>query len=198
VTRIALVVFDDFTDIDLYLAWDLLNRVETSDWTVEIVGSERTHRSTAGLEVAPHAGLEACRRADAVLFGSGRGSRKCVASRAFLDSFSLDPTRQLIGSQCSGALILAALGLLEKQPATTHPKARAALEALGVNVVDVPLAVTGNVATAGGCLAAVYLASWIVDRLAGREQQEAVLRSVAPVGQQRDLLDGVREVLAGC
>ena len=165
-TRVALVVFDDFTDIDLFLAWDLLNRVEIPDWSVEIVGSKQTHRSTAGLEVTPRAGLETCRNADAVLFGSGRGSRKCMASRSFLDSFSLDPTRQLIGSQCSGALILAALGLLE-----------------------------GNVATAGGCLAAVYLASWVVDRLGGREQRDAILRSVAPVGQESALLDGVREVL---
>ncbi len=197
-TYIVLVAFDDFTDIDLYLAWDLLNRVESADWSVEIVGSASTHRSTAGLEVAPHAGLDACRRADAVLFTSGRGSRKCIASREFLESFSLDPSRQLIGSQCSGALILATLGLLEGQPATTHPRARGELEALGVRVVDAPLVVHGNVATAGGCLAATYLASWVLDRLAGREQRDQVLRSVAPVGQESDLLRSVEAALDLC
>lgn len=193
--HVALVTFDDFTDVDLYLAWDLLNRVETPDWSVEIVGSAPSHRSVAGLKIEPHAGLEACRRADAVLFGSGSGSRKCIASREFLAAFSLDPDRQLIGSQCSGALILAALGLLDGKPATTHPSARAELEALGVRVIDAPLVVRGNVATAGGCLAAVHLASWVLDRLAGREQRNAILRSVAPVAQERELLQGVQQIL---
>jgi len=195
-TYIALVAFDDFTDIDIHLAWDLLNRAEVPDWTVEIVGSARSHRSATGLELEPHAGLDACRRADAVLFGSGRGSRECIASREFLGSFSLDPQRQLIGSQCSGALILAALGLLEGMPATTHPRARAELEALGVRVIDAPLVVRGNVATAGGCLAAVYLASWVLERLAGQEQRDAVLRSVAPVAQGGELLGSVSEILS--
>ena len=195
-TRIALVAFDDFTDIDIHLAWDLLNRVDVPDWRVEIVGSASTHRSVSGVEIATHAGLDSCRHADAVLFGSGKGSRKCIASREFLDAFSLDPARQLIGSQCSGALILASLGLLEGGPATTHTLARAELEALGVSVVDAPLVVRGNVATAGGCLASVYLASWVVERLAGREQREKVLRAVAPVGEEADLLGSVERILA--
>ena len=193
---ITLVTFDDFTDIDLQLAWDLLNRVEVPDWRVEIVGAASTHRSRTGIEVATRGGLDACRRADAVLFGSGPGSRKCVTSRGFLGSLALDPTRQLIGSQCSGALILAALGLLNDRPATTHPQARAELEAMGVAIVDAPLVVNGNVATAGGCLAAMYLTSWVVDRLAGRDQRTAILRSVAPVGEAPAFLESVERVLA--
>ncbi len=193
---VTLVAFDDFTDIDLQLAWDLLNRVEMPRWRVEIVGSATTHRSRTGIEVATRGGLDACYRADAVLFGSGPGSRKCIASREFLDSLALDPTRQLIGSQCSGALILAALGLLEDRPATTHPLVRTELEAMGVAVVEAPLVVDGNIATAGGCLAATYLSSWIVDRLAGRDQRNAILRSVAPVAEAPALLESVERVLA--
>lgn len=193
---VTLVAFDDFTDIDLLLAWDLLSRVERPDWHVEIVGTAPTHRSRTGIDLATRGRLDACRRADAVLFGSGPGSRKCITSREFLASFALDPTRQLIGSQCSGALILAALGLLEARPATTHPQARAELEAMGVAILDAPLVVDGNVATAAGCLAATYLASWVVDRLGGREQRDAMLRSVAPVGEEADLLGSVERVLA--
>ncbi len=193
---VTLVAFDDFTDIDLQLAWDLLNRVEMPRWRVEIVGSATTHRSRTGIEVATRGGLDACPRADAVLFGSGPGSRKCIASPEFLDSLALDPTRQLIGSQCSGALILAALGLLEDRPATTHPLVRTELEAMGVAVVEAPLVVDGNIATAGGCLAATYLSSWVVERLAGRDQRDAVLRSVAPVGEAPALLESVERVLA--
>ena len=30
--KIAIVIFDKFTDIDLWLMWDLLNRVRVPDW----------------------------------------------------------------------------------------------------------------------------------------------------------------------
>jgi putative intracellular protease/amidase len=35
--EIAIVAFDDFTDIDVFLPWDLLNRVKERGWTVKIV-----------------------------------------------------------------------------------------------------------------------------------------------------------------
>ena len=36
--RISIVIFDDFTDIDLFLMWDLLNRVRLPEWELRIVG----------------------------------------------------------------------------------------------------------------------------------------------------------------
>lgn len=41
----------------------------------------------------------------------------------------------------------------------------------------------GNVATAGGCLAALYLVGWVVDRLFGAEKSLETLRPVLPGGQ---------------
>ena len=38
--KIALVAYDHFTDIDLFLAWDLLNRVRTTHWSVRIVADQ--------------------------------------------------------------------------------------------------------------------------------------------------------------
>ena len=48
--------------------------------------------------------------------------------------------------------------------------------------------------TNGG--AATYLTSWVVDRLAGRDQRDEILRSVAPVGEAPALLKSVERVLA--
>ena len=36
--KIAIVIFDKFTDIDLFLMWDLLNRVRVAGWEVKILG----------------------------------------------------------------------------------------------------------------------------------------------------------------
>ncbi len=48
--QIAIVIFDDFTDIDLFLMWDILNRNKI-DWQIKILGTKEQHRSTHGLLV---------------------------------------------------------------------------------------------------------------------------------------------------
>ncbi len=37
--KISLVIFDQFTDLDLFLMWDLFNRVRLPEWQVRILGS---------------------------------------------------------------------------------------------------------------------------------------------------------------
>ena len=80
-------------------------------------------------------------------------------SPGFLATLRLDPQRQLVGSQCSGALLLARLGLLDDVPVCTDLITKPWVVATGANVVDAPFAANGNVATAGGCLASQYLAA---------------------------------------
>ena len=66
--------------------------------------------------------------------------------------------RQLIGSQCSGALVLAKLGLLEGRPACTDLHTKKWVVESGVAVIDQPFYAESNIATAGGCLASQYTA----------------------------------------
>ncbi|WP_415873168.1 hypothetical protein [Burkholderia ubonensis] len=54
--HIALVAFDQFTDIDLFLMWDILGR-NRDDWQVRIVGNHDVLRSAHGLPVNPHGTL---------------------------------------------------------------------------------------------------------------------------------------------
>jgi putative intracellular protease/amidase len=181
--KIAIVVFDKFTDVDLWLMWDLLNRVRAADWSVKILGERETHVSATEMSVATHGRIEEANNADAVLFVSGQGTREKMHDVAWLDRFNLKPEKQLIGSICSGSLILAALGLLEGKTATTYPTSKAALENLGIKVVEKPFVTNGNVATAGGCLALQYLCGWTIENLAGKDWRDLVLKSVQPVGE---------------
>lgn len=181
--NIAIVTFDDYTDIDVILIWDLLNRVHLPGWSVRILGDHQFHRSMTGLSVPVHGHISESSTADAVLFTSGKGTRVKIQDPTYLAQFALDPQRQLIGSICSGALLLAALGLLQGKRATTYPSAKATLESYGVEVVERPIVIEGNVATAGGCLAGQYLAGWVIQRLVGEAVASAVLTSCQPVGE---------------
>lgn len=181
--KTSIVIFDKFTDIDLFLMWDLLNRVHIPDWSVRILGEKAEHISATGISIATHGRIEEANDADAVLFVSGTGTRVCIADENWLSKFSLDPERQVIGSICSGALILAKLGLLEGKTATTYPTIKSTLESLGVEVVEKPFINHGNIATAGGCLAQQYLIGWMVEKLADKEWSDLILRSIQPVGE---------------
>jgi transcriptional regulator GlxA family with amidase domain len=180
---VAIVTFDRFTDLDVFLAWDLLNRVRAPDWRVRLLGTEAQHRSRAGLAIAMHAPVEEAAGAEAVLFASGPATRTLCRDREWLGRFRLAPERQLIGAMCSGALLLAGLGLLDGRPATTYPTAREQLAAMGVRVVDEPFVRAGRVATAAACLAGVDLAGWVVEELLGAPARAAMLDEVRPVGR---------------
>ena len=126
--KIAIVVFDKFTDVDLFLMWDLLNRVRVEDWSVKILGEKDAHVSATGIEIKTHGRIEEANSSDAVLFVSGQGTRERIADENWLAKFDLNAEKQLVGSICSGALILAKLGLLQNKLATTYPTSKTLLE----------------------------------------------------------------------
>lgn len=181
--RVRLVAFDGFTDLDLFFMWDLLNRVHLPNWSVGIIGDSSFHTSMTGMPVPMHGAIAEANTADAVLFTSGKGTRTKICDSEYLAQFNLNPEKQLIGSICSGALVLGALGLLNGRRATTYPSAKKTLEQYGVEVIEQPIVIEGNVATAGGCLAAQYLAGWVIERLVGSAISKAVIKSCQPVGE---------------
>jgi transcriptional regulator GlxA family with amidase domain len=184
--KAVIVTFDKFTDIDIFLTWDLLNRVKRKDneFVVKIVGTETTHKSSCGLDLATHGFIEECNDADLVFFGSGYGVRNVIKDNAYLERFNLNPEKQIICSMCSGAVIIAALGHLKGLTATAYPSTFELLKSYGVDVIeDKHLVIHGNIATAAGCLAAVDLIGWAIEKLYDEKIREAVIASVLPIGQ---------------
>jgi transcriptional regulator GlxA family with amidase domain len=128
--------------------------------------------------------IEECNNADLVFFASGSGTRAIYKDENYLSRFDLDPKRQLICSMCSGALLLAALGQLDGLTATTYPTVFNELRAFGIEVIeDHHLVAHGNIATAAGCLAAVDLVGWAVEKLYDEKTKQSVIASVLPIGQ---------------
>lgn len=184
--KAVIVTFDKFTDVDIFLAWDLLNRVKFRDNTfeVKIIGTKTSHRSVCGINLETQGLIEECADADLVFFGSGPGTREVIKDDVYLNRFKLNPEKQIICSMCSGALIIAALGYLEGIPATTYPTAYEALKGYGVEVIEDKHIVTqGNIGTAAGCLAAVDLMAWAIEKMYNAEVSDDVIASVLPVGK---------------
>jgi transcriptional regulator GlxA family with amidase domain len=137
-----------------------------------------------GLSVHAQASLADARTADAVILGSGTRTIQISEDLEVMSALKFDPARQLIGAQCSGALLLAKLGLLQGVPACTDLVTKPWVQKGGIEVLDQPFHARGNVATAGGCLASVYLAAWVISRAEGGEAARNALHYVAPVGEK--------------
>jgi transcriptional regulator GlxA family with amidase domain len=184
--HIAILTFEGFNELDSLIALGVLNRVKKPGWRVSIASPAARVRSMNGVVLEAQASLREASAADAVIVGSGMLTREIVSDAALMAQLQLDPSKQLLGAQCSGTLVLAKLGLLDGVPACTDLTTKPWVQEAGVDVLNQPFFASGNVATAGGCLASPYLAAWVIARLEGTEAAESALHYVAPVGEKED------------
>lgn len=182
--QIAVLTFDGFNELDSFIAAAILNRLRGQGWAAHVTSPSETVTSLNGVTIQRQKPLEFATQADAVIIGSGSRTRVIAEDAELLSRIVLDPSRQLIGAQCSGTLLLAKLGLIGALPACTDLTTKPWVIEAGVEVIDAPFVAHGNVATAGGCLASQYLAAWIIARGAGLAQAEEAIRYVAPVGEK--------------
>jgi transcriptional regulator GlxA family with amidase domain len=110
--HIAILTFDGYNELDSFVALGILNRIKRPDWHVTLCCPELSVVSMNGVRVNAQSTLADAGEADAVIVGSGVKTREIAGDPAIMSVLALDPSRQLIGTQCSGTL-LAKLGLLD-------------------------------------------------------------------------------------
>lgn len=194
--NVAILTFDGFNPLDSFIAQGILGRVRRPDWQVALTCPTARVTSMHGVTVDAQRPLEFANEADVVLVGSGIKTRDIAADGALLSRLRLDPARQLIGAQCSGTLLLAAMGLLNGVPACTDLTTRPWVVESGVEVIDRPFHARDSVATAGGCLASQYLAFWVIARLFGIEEARTALEYAAPVGERARYVEHATAVVS--
>lgn len=194
--QIAVLTFEGFNELDSFVAAAILNRMKAQGWAAHITSPTKYVTSMNGVTVQRQKPLEFAAEADAVLIGSGIKTREIVADTDLLCRINLDPSRQLIGAQCSGTLLLAKLGLIGDLPACTDLTTKPWVIEAGVEVIDAPFIAHGNIATAGGCLASQYLATWMIARGASIFDAEQAMHYVAPVGEKTLYVNQALKVVA--
>ena len=81
-----------------------------------------------------------------------------------------------IAAVCTGAMLLAAAGLLRGRPAITHHSAIEDLRRAGAEIVQERVVDDGQVITAGGVTSGLDLALWLVERFASKDVADEVAR----------------------
>ena len=184
--HITILTFDQYNELDSLIALGILNRIKKPDWKVSIASPSQNVSSMNGVVIQSTSSLEDVNTADAVLIGSGMKTREIASDKELMNKLKLDPSRQLIGAQCSGTLILSKLGLLNNIPACTDVTTKLWVVEAGVSVLNQPFYAKDNIATAGGCLSSVYLAAWVIARLEGLDAAKNAIDYVAPVGEKEE------------
>ncbi|MEM8491624.1 MAG: DJ-1/PfpI family protein [Pseudomonadota bacterium] len=182
--NIAILTFEGFNELDSFIAAGILNRMKGCGWNIQIACPTDYVTSMNGVKVEAQQPLEFANNADVVLVGSGIYTREIAKDRKILARLRLKPEKQLVCAQCSGALILSVIGVLNGLPACTDATTKPWVVESGIRVLDQPFFAEANIATAGGCMSSQYLATWIIAKLAGLEAAESALHYVAPVGEK--------------
>lgn len=179
--NVAILTLDGFNEIDSFVALNILNRA--NGVSAHLFSTKPLVTSLNGVNVETNNDWSQFAQADGVIVGSGSRSKDFAADQDFLDNLQLAPSDQFIGSQCSGALILAAKGLLSGMAVSTDSVTRPHLEPYDLRLSDRSFSKSGKIATAGGCLSSIYLSAWMITELLGESEAISALQRVAPIGE---------------
>ena len=184
-TRIAIVVYPQFTALDFVGPYEVLRMLPDAE--VRFVWHEPgpiVADSGVLLVGATHS-LAETPNPDVVLVPGGPGCAKAARDERLLAWLAdVSTTASWMTSVCTGSVVLAAAGLLEGRRATSHWSALAALSMFGATPVSDERVVRASVATgegdgakvvtAAGVSAGIDLALWLAGQIAGEERAKAI------------------------
>lgn len=173
--QIALLLYDGFTGLDIVGPYDVLRSVPGAQpvFVAEQAGPFRDESGTLAL-VADRA-LSEVRAPDIVVVPGGFGTRRLLDREPLLDWLrTAHQTTTWTTSVCTGSLLLAAAGILDGLPATTHWLAGETLASLGARVVPERVVEQGKVITAAGVSAGIDMALRLVQLMHGDTAAQAV------------------------
>jgi transcriptional regulator GlxA family with amidase domain len=184
---IGIALFDGAEELDWAGPWEVL-----AAWALQwpddgvrvftLARSDGVVTCAKGLRVLPDETWETAPPLDVLVYPGGRGTRTELADEAVLNWVrGLLSGGTVVASVCTGSLVLAAAGLLDGRPATTHWGSLELLPTLGRDIEVRPddrFVDTGEVITAAGVSAGIDMALHLVARLHSPERAREVRRYI--------------------
>jgi len=173
--QVAYLLYERFTALDIVGPHEVFNSVPGTEsiFVAEKTGPVRNESDT--LSLVADASLEEVTSPDIVVVPGGFGNRMLLDSET-LHSWirGVHEKSTWTTSVCTGALLLAAAGLLDGKRATTHWVAREQLGELGAIPVPDRVVKEGKIVTAAGVSAGIDMALQLVQEINGVEVAQAV------------------------
>ncbi len=171
----TIVLYDRFTALDAIGPYEVLSRLPGAHVTFAAREAGPVRTDNGMLTVIAERSLAEIEQTDIVLVPGGPGE---VAARAGTDVVAwvsrAHETSSWTTSVCTGSLILAAAGVLDGLPATTHWLAMDALGALGARPTSERVVFAGKVVTGAGVSAGIDMALALAAKIAGEQTAQAI------------------------
>jgi cyclohexyl-isocyanide hydratase len=203
--RIAMLMFDKLTQLDLTGPQEVLGRIpavelELVSKTMDPVVSETK------LRILPTATFADVTQTDLLFVPGGFGQIAATDDAETLEWVAMiGATAKWVTAACTGSLLLGAAGLLRGYKAATHWAYMDLLPLVGAIPTDERVVVDRNRITSGGVTAGIDGALQIVTETAGRAVAEAIALNLEydpqptnpghPRTADADLVAGIRERL---
>ena len=171
---IGMVVFPGLTQLDLTGPYDVLTRLPGTK-VLLIAETKEVVKSDAGLLLTPDMSFDEAPRVNILFVPGGKGIFEAIQNKkliAFLQQQAV--SAQYITSVCTGALVLAAAGLLDGYKATTHWLSLRLLRLFKVEVLEERVVIDRNRITGGGVTAGIDFGLYLVAAIAGEEAAKEI------------------------
>jgi putative intracellular protease/amidase len=174
--NVAILLYEGLTALDAVGPYEVLTLLHDAEvrFVAKRAGALRTDSGALAL-VADYS-FEDVVSADVVVVpGSSNSTRAAMEDGATLEWLrAIHETTRWTTSVCSGALILAAAGLLKGLKATTHWVALEHLRAFGAEPVRERVVRQGKIVTAAGVSAGIDMALYLAGEIAGAEAAQTI------------------------
>jgi transcriptional regulator GlxA family with amidase domain len=185
-TNIGIVLFDGFDEMDAIAPYEVFRTAAGHGAPIraELVGARGAAAITAshGTRILVDCGPSP--DADVLLVPGGgwfhgAGIRTEIDRGVLPDLLAGAHARgTIVGSVCTGAMLLAAAGITTGRRATTHRNAIEDLRASGAEIVEGRCVDDGDLVTAGGVTSGLDLSLHLVERFAGAAIAAAVAAEI--------------------
>ena len=184
--QVDIVLFPGFDELDAVAPYEVLSNASAvgAGFQVRFVSDGGPSEIVAahGVRIHSHGALDGPQRPNLVIVpgggwagGARAGVRGEIERGVILAQIAeWYAAGASLAAVCTGAMLLAAAGLMRDRAATTHHSALDDLAAAGAKLVRARVVDTGRVITSGGVTSGLDLALWLVERFAAPETAIAV------------------------
>ena len=172
---ITCLLFDGLTALDIVGPYEVLQRLPDANvqFVAEKAGPVRTDNGF--LALVADAARSDVNRSDVLIVPGGFATRALAEDTALLAWIrAIDATTTWTTSVCTGAMLLAAAGLLEDKEATTHWASLDRLADYGAIASRERVVVQGKIVTAAGVSSGIDMALTLAARIAGDEYAQGI------------------------
>lgn len=176
--KIAYIVFDKITLLDLVGMYDPISRLKSMkylpDLAWDICSFAGPVKDSFGFEIQVDQVKPDLSQYDTLIIPGGFGTRPLQHDNAFIEWIKTAQPTQYKISVCTGALILGAAGYLAGKNATTNASAYDLLSPYCEQVSKEKVVEDGNVITAGGVSSSLNLGLYLCEKWVGEEARKAI------------------------